>query len=67
MNNDYYAPWEWQPVENLPCGCVEIEVEYEDGTRSTCCSCDANWLIGESQVSSAVALMNLPVAWRLLE
>jgi len=41
--DDYYSPWEWQPVERLPWGCVEVIVRYEDGSTSEMCSCDYWW------------------------
>ena len=40
---EFYCNWEWQPIDNVPNGCIEIEVEFEDGTRGDMCSCDFWW------------------------
>ena len=40
---DYYSPWEWQPVENMPHGCNDLTIEYADGSRADICSCDYWW------------------------
>lgn len=35
----------WNAVEDdeVPSGCVQIDVLYEDGTKSQICSCDFWW------------------------
>lgn len=44
MYNDYYATWEWQPIERIPDGCNDIEVKTTDGYVEDMCSCDYWWL-----------------------
>lgn len=43
MDKDHYAHWEWQPLENMPDGCVDVTVKYEDGSTRELCSCDYWW------------------------
>ena len=41
--DDHYASWEWVPIENMPDGCNEVEVRFEDGSTVEYCSCDYWW------------------------
>lgn len=41
---DYYAPWEWQPIERMPDGCNDVDVKTVDGEVRDMCSCDYWWL-----------------------
>ena len=40
---EYYPPWAWQPIENMPDGCQDVTVRFEDGTTTEYCSCDYWW------------------------
>lgn len=42
---DYYAPWEWIPVDLMPDGCNEVIVRYDDGSTRPMCSCDYWWTL----------------------
>ena len=44
MEQDYYAPWEWQPIERMPDGCSDVDVRNVDGEVRDMCSCDYWWL-----------------------
>lgn len=57
LGMDYYAPWEWAPVENMPDGCNDVTVRYVDGTRVEYCSCDYWW--------NATKEVEQPVSFRL--
>lgn len=46
---DYYNSWEWQPLENMPDGCNEVTVEFDDGSRREMCSCDYWWSISQKR------------------
>jgi hypothetical protein len=46
-DEDYYAPWEWQPVDRMPSGCVEVIVRDDNGNKTELCSCDYWWLSKE--------------------
>lgn len=46
---DYYAPWEWVPIEYMPDGCNEVEVRDIDGNVSNYCSCDYWWFKKEKK------------------
>ena len=47
--NDYYAPWEWQPIERMPDGCNDVIVRYEDLSTSRMCSCDYWWSLSKQR------------------
>lgn len=47
---DYYAPWEWQPIDRIPWGCHEVIVKYEDGTTRKMCSCDYSWSSNKDKI-----------------
>jgi len=50
---DFYPPWEWQPVSNMPDGCVPIIVRYEDNSIGHFCSCDY-WHLSHDQLKSII-------------
>jgi hypothetical protein len=50
---DYYSPWEWQPLENMPNGCNDITVEFVDGSRSIMCSCDYWWNVSNMRYETS--------------
>ena len=43
MEEEYYLPWEWQPMDRMPDGCNDVEVRQVDGDVTTICSCDYWW------------------------
>ena len=47
MEEDYYAPWEWQPIERMPDGCSDVDIKTVDGEVTDMCSCDFWWLSDE--------------------
>lgn len=47
MEEEYYSPWEWQPLENIPDGCNYVEIRCTDGTIRELCSCDYWWALSE--------------------
>ena len=47
MEEDYYAPWEWQPIERMPDGCSDVDVRTFNGEVVDMCSCDFWWLSDE--------------------
>ena len=49
MEKDYYAPWEWQPLELMPDGCSDVDVKTIDGEVNDMCSCDYWWLTNEGK------------------
>jgi len=46
---EYYAAWEWQPIENMPSGCSYVIVRDDDLNTRELCSCDYWWLSKEDQ------------------
>ena len=44
---DYYASWEWLPIELMADGCSEVEVKDNEGHVDDMCSCDYWWLSDE--------------------
>lgn len=44
---DYYAPWEWLPIELMANGCSDVEVKTIEGQVEDMCSCDYWWLSKE--------------------
>jgi len=46
---EYYAAWEWQPIEYMPDGCNEVVVRDDDGNTREMCSCDYWWLSKEKK------------------
>lgn len=46
---DYYAPWEWQPIENMPDGCNQIVLRSLNGETRELCSCDYWWMNKEDK------------------
>ena len=49
MEVEYYAPWEWQPIERMVNGCVEVMVRDNEGNITELCSCDYWWLTPEKK------------------
>jgi hypothetical protein len=49
MEPEYFAPWEWQPVEFMPNGCSEVLVRDHEGNTREMCSCDYWWLSKEDK------------------
>ena len=49
MENEYYAPWEWQPIKFMPDGCNEVIVRDNDCNERELCSCDYWWLSKEDK------------------
>ena len=49
MEKDYYAPWEWQPIELMPDGCSDVDVKTVEGEVNDMCSCDYWWLPNEGK------------------
>lgn len=35
----------WEYIENVPDGCIDIEVLWHNNVMSTMCSCDIHWNI----------------------
>jgi hypothetical protein len=46
---EYYAPWEWQPIEFMPNGCNDVVVRDREGNTRELCSCDYWWLLTEDK------------------
>lgn len=40
---EYFAPWEWQPIEFMPSGCKDVIVRDNEGNTREICSCDYWW------------------------
>ena len=40
---DYYAPWEWQPLDGMQGGCSEVSIKNDIGDVVHMCSCDYWW------------------------
>ena len=47
MEEDYYSPWEWQPIERMPGGCSDVYVRTANDEVTDTCSCDYWWLTDE--------------------
>ena len=45
----FYAPWEWQPVENMPDGCQKVSIRLADGSVKEVCSCDYWWAVSSGK------------------
>jgi len=50
MEPEYFAPWEWQPIEHMPDGCSDVVVRDDLGNTRELCSCDYWWLSKEDRV-----------------
>ena len=46
---EYYTPWEWQPIENMADGCCEVILRDELGNTQSMCSFDYWWLSAENK------------------
>ena len=44
QEQEYYAPWEWQPLEYMANGCCEVVLRDREGNTVEMCSCDYWWL-----------------------
>jgi hypothetical protein len=44
MDDDYYTPWEWQPIDRMPNGCCDVTVKNYNGEVRDICSCDYWWM-----------------------
>jgi hypothetical protein len=41
---EYYAPWEWRPIDRMADGCCEVILRDHEGNTVEMCSCDYWWL-----------------------
>ena len=46
---DFYAPWEWLPIDLMSNGCSEVEIRTVDGRVVEMCSCDYWWKQNKEQ------------------
>lgn len=51
MDNEHYAPWEWQPIERMPHGCSEVHIRTTSEKVEYMCSCDYWWLSDERKLT----------------
>jgi hypothetical protein len=49
QEQEYFSPWELQPIEYMPDGCNEVIVRDDDGNTRELCSCDYWWLSKEDK------------------
>lgn len=49
MSIEYFAPWEWLPIELIPDGCNDVIVRDDSENRVEMCSCDYWWLSNEDK------------------
>ena len=49
MESEYYAPWEWKPIDRMASGCCDVIVRDRDGNTRELCSCDYWWLSKEDR------------------
>ncbi len=47
---EFYASWEWQPIERMADGCCEVILRDEFGNTESMCSCDYWWLSPERKM-----------------
>jgi hypothetical protein len=46
---DFYAPWEWLPINLMPNGCSEVEIRIMNEQVVEMCSCDCWWKSNKEQ------------------
>lgn len=53
MTHNHYASWEWQPLYNMPDGCVDVRILMKCGNVVAMCSNEFR-LVSKSWVDRAI-------------
>jgi hypothetical protein len=58
MAEEYYADWEWKPIDMMPDGCQRVSIVNTQEEVAEMCSCDYWWLSEEDKSGFTVFRSN---------